>query len=253
MKKKKLVITIAVIIGILAIVGIYFGYKSFLLSFHQFPDDSKQEYQNLLSGYEKRDTLEVKHSEALSEGMLTYKNVQFQNVVEGFEKTEEDDYVSYKLLDSNGNYQAYFTVSITEPFLDRVGKDDGTFVMGKDEIDAVESDDFAKRKGLKNDVDFFDYLIEHQNDKHDLFTSVKTIKEDHYVQLLSYIMLPSVDSVTVLKGDLEGYILNNGDMKEVNILEGGKRYVFSFIRLDYFTDDVIREFINTLVIDKSIQ
>ena len=56
MKKKKLVITIAVIIGILAIVGIYFGYKSFLLSFHQLPDDSKQEYQNLLSGYEKRDT-----------------------------------------------------------------------------------------------------------------------------------------------------------------------------------------------------
>ena len=42
-------------------------------------------------------------------------------------------------------------------------------------------------------------------------------------------------------------------MKEVNILEGGKRYVFSFIGLDYFTDDIIREFINTLVIDKSVQ
>ena len=253
MKKKKLVITIAVIIGILAIVGIYFGYKSFLLSFHQLPDDSKQEYQNLLSGYEKRDTLEVKHSAALSEGMLTYKNVQFQNVVEGFEKTEEDDYVSYKLLDSSGNVGAYFTVSIAEPYLEYVGKDSDVFALDEETIDTVTSDDFAERKELENDVDFFDYLIEHQNDKHDLFTPVKTIKEDHYVQLLSYIMLPSVDSVTVLEGDLEGYILNNGDMKEVNILEGGKRYVFSFIRLDYFTDDVIREFINTLVIDKSIQ
>ena len=232
MKKKKLVITIAVIIGILAIVGIYFGYKSFLLSFHQLPDDSKQEYQNLLSGYEKRDTLEVKHSEALSEGMLTYKNVQFQNVVEGFEKTEEDDYVSYKLLDSSGNVGAYFTVSIAEPYLEYVGKDSDVFALDEETIDTVTSDDFAERKELENDVDFFDYLIEHQNDKHDLFTPVKTIKEE---------------------GDLEGYILNNGDMKEVNILEGGKRYVFSFIRLDYFTDDVIREFINTLVIDKSIQ
>ncbi|GEM_PF-2279537 len=253
MKKKKLVITVAVIIGILAILGIYFGYKAFLLSFHRMPDDSKKEYQSLLSGYEKRDTLEVQHSESLPEEMLTYQNVQFQNVVEGFEKSEEDDYVSYKLLDSSGNYQAYFTVSITEPFLDHVGKDDGTFVMGKDELDAVESDDFAKRKGLKNDVDFFDYLIEHQNDKHDLFTPAKTIKEDHYVQLLSYIMLPSVNSVTVLKGDLEGYILNMGDMKEVSILKDGKRYVFSFMGSDYFTDVVIREFINTLVIDKSIQ
>lgn len=78
MKKKRLVITVAVIIGILAILGIYFGYKAFLLSFHRMPDDSKKEYQSLLSGYEKRDTLEVQHSESLPEEMLTIKMFNFK-------------------------------------------------------------------------------------------------------------------------------------------------------------------------------
>ena len=251
MKKKKLVITIAVVIGILAILGIYFGYKAFLLSFYRMTDDAKKDYQALLSGYEKRDTLEVQHSEV--EGRLTYQNVQFQNIVEGFEKSEEDDYVSYKLRDSSGNVEAYFTVSITEPYLEYVGKDSNVFALDEETIDTVTSDDFAERKELENDVDFFDYLIEHQDDKHNLFTPSKMIKEDHYVQLLSYIMLPSVDSITVLEGDLDGYILNMMGMKEVSVLKDGKRYVFSFIGLDYFTDDIIREFINTLVIDKSVQ
>lgn len=251
MKKKKLVITIAVVIGILAILGIYFGYKAFLLSFYRMTGDAKKDYQALLSGYEKRDTLEVQHSEV--EGRLTYQNVQFQNIVEGFEKSEEDDYVSYKLRDSSGNVGAYFTVSITEPYLEYVGKDSNVFALDEETIDTVTSDDFAERKELENDVDFFDYLIEHQDDKHNLFTPSKMIKEDHYVQLLSYIMLPSVDSITVLEGDLEGYILNMVGMKEVSVLKDGKRYVFSFIGLDYFTDDIIREFINTLVIDKSVQ
>lgn len=248
MKKKKLVIAIIVVVGILSCFGIYFGYKAFLLSFYRLSDTTQQEYQKLLSGYQKRNEWQIQHNNQAFDKMISYENVQFFNLFEGFEKTEEEDYDRYALKDENGNFLAHFTVSITDPYLSYVGKDAEMFLMDENEIDIVTSDDFSERKKLKDDIDFFDYLIKHQAEKHTLLTPVKQIKEDHYVQLLSYIMLPSINSITILNGDLDGYILNLPDLKEVSILQNGKRYVFSFIGLDYFTDDRIKEFLSSVAI-----
>lgn len=58
-----------------------------------------------------------------------------------------------------------------------------------------------------------------------------------------------MNSLTIIKGDYEGYIFNYQDnLREVNILKNNKRYVFTFIGSDITSDNYIKDILSTLEI-----
>ena len=57
------------------------------------------------------------------------------------------------------------------------------------------------------------------------------------------------NDINEIKGDYVGYILNLNNMKEVSILKNKKRYILTFLGNDYFTDDYVRELLNTIIIE----
>ena len=64
-------------------------------------------------------------------------------------------------------------------------------------------------------------------------------------------MLPSIEYITELKGDLEGYILNlssekNKNFKEISVIYNQKRYVMLVLG---FSKEEILEILNTFIVE----
>jgi hypothetical protein len=74
--------------------------------------------------------------------------------------------------------------------------------------------------------------------------------EKYALAYFAYKGFPTLESVTLIKGDYTGYILNTDmGIKECSILKNGKRYFLTFINAGYFNDELIKEILNTVVID----
>ncbi len=77
------------------------------------------------------------------------------------------------------------------------------------------------------------------------------MKENYAIYFMTSVVMPSIDSITLIDGDYGGYIFNmsNFNVKEVSIIKNDKRYTFVFINTEYFKDEYIKELLNTIVID----
>lgn len=76
------------------------------------------------------------------------------------------------------------------------------------------------------------------------------MKENYTINFMISIIIPEIDNITLINGDYNGYIFNmKNKTKEVNIIENDKRYVFTFINTDYFTDEYINQLIETITIE----
>ena len=79
--------------------------------------------------------------------------------------------------------------------------------------------------------------------------TAKEMKENYTIQFMVSVIMPQMDSITLINGDYQGYIFNlKNNMKEVSILKNGKRYVFMFLNTTYFTVEKINDLLNTIVI-----
>ena len=67
--------------------------------------------------------------------------------------------------------------------------------------------------------------------------------------LMKSVVMPSVQNITEIKGDLTGYIYNMKTSLEVNILKNNKRNIITFYNKDYFTDQYVKELLQTITID----
>lgn len=62
-------------------------------------------------------------------------------------------------------------------------------------------------------------------------------------------MISNLNSVTLINGSYDGYMFNfNNNIKEVNIIKNDKRYVFTFVNIEYLTDAYIKDLLETVVI-----
>ena len=74
------------------------------------------------------------------------------------------------------------------------------------------------------------------------------MKERYALQGIVLTTIPIINGISLIDGDYTGYILNANKLREVVILKNNKRYIYTFYNLDYFTDDVIKELLNTIEI-----
>ena len=59
---------------------------------------------------------------------------------------------------------------------------------------------------------------------------------------------PEMNSITLIDGQYEGYILNSEDLKEINILKDDQKYSFLLIGKS-FDDQYVKSFLNNLIIE----
>lgn len=248
MKKKKINLFIIVII---LLVGVYFVYKGFNLFYYDINIITDGKYEEYISGLKVENEIKLKKVDVIDNNYLEYDGMKIRNDFKNFEKLEEIPEVSslkFVLRDENNKVKASFWMGKGDTYLTMLKADKTLFGTNDKKITNTEITEFLKENNINNDIEFFEYLEKNKNKKNSIFTSVKQMKKNYGIQYLASVMLPEINSVTLIKGDYEGYIFNMKNMKEVNIIKDGKRYVFMFIYTDYFTDEYIKDILNTVVI-----
>ena len=243
---------ILIIVGVLAIVLGYFGYKAVNLILYNF---SLEDIVDL----EIEETINLNYNKELksNEEYLEFKNIKIRNDFKDFKYREDistNSDLKYVLYDEFEELKASFWVGIVDSYVTNLKNAETVFDNEKaaylSDKDLKNLRKFLEENNINDDIDLFKYLIEHKDDKLNIFTSVKKMRERYVFYYLNYIMLAGDLDITLIDGTFSGYILelNNGT-KQTCILDDDKCYTFTFIGEDYFTDNYISELLSTIVID----
>jgi len=116
-------------------------------------------------------------------------------------------------------------------------------------VSKEERVNFFEKYNIENDVDLIKFLSTYEYKENNLFTSTNKMKENYFVKFITSFLMSFGESVTLIDGDYEGYILNMYENKEAYIIKNNKKYVFTFLKTDYFADEYIKELLNTLIIE----
>jgi hypothetical protein len=250
MKKKSIIL---IVVGILLVLGAYFGYKGFNLYYYNINNITTENYQKFIDGLKITNNITI-NSEKLNDSQyLTFKNIKVKNEFSNFQKLDNqysEDTIKYVLYDENDKIKASFWMSTTSSYVDIFKTNKTLFGTEDERITNTDLSDFLEKNNINDDIELFQYLEKNKDVKNNIFTSVKQMKENYTIQFMASVVMPKIEGITLIDGDYKGYILNvSEDIKEVSILKNNERYVFLFLKLDYFTDEYIQKFLNTIVID----
>ncbi len=252
--KKVLIITISLII-VLLLLGIYFGYKGYNLYIYNMSNFTDQKYDQFIKGLQVKNTITVNSIKLNEEEYLTFNDIKIKNDFKEFKKVDNpnnsNDFVRYSLYDENEKSVAHIWMGKTETYTNIFKSNLDIFVDDKQfETTIKERVKLLEDNNITNDIELFKYITENKLSNNNIFTSIKDMKNNYAIQYLTLVALPTTDNITLINGDYIGYILNmkNG-IKEINILTNNKRYVFTIIGKDYFTNEKINELLNTLTIN----
>jgi len=241
MKKK-----IAIVIGVI-IVCLYLGSKYFLFYYYNLNNYSlKMDKLNI------GNTLTI--STKISKDYFQFENMKLdKELLDGFEELKIHKSEKSKGLIKNldNNKIAHITVGY-----------DNTIVSScKEFVEDNYSDikasskymqKYFKKHSIENDVDLIKYLLtEGKKNKVSVFSSYSKLKDSCITLELANQLLNTEKDVNLVTGDYTGYAYNaiSDNVKEVNINYNNKRYIIQFLNLDYFTDEIISQLLNSLVIE----
>lgn len=246
MAKKSIIIYI--IIFLLVIVS-YFSYKGFIL--YQY-NKNNESYSKVVDGLTVKNTITLRNIELEDNEYLEFNDIKIKNEFTGFEKQEklQDSFTKYVLYNSDKSIKALFLMEIEQTYIEKFKSESTLFTDAIFIPINISLTKFLEKNNISNDIKLFEYLKNKKDVKYNIFSSSKNINENHAIQIMSSIMLPSGENISLINGDYIGYIFNFHDnLKEVNILKNNKRYIFTFFSTDYFTDEYIEKILNTIVIE----
>lgn len=251
-KKKK---TALVIVLLILLISGYFGYKAVNLYLYNISSLTIENYNDFINSLRIKNTMKIDQVIIPDEDYLSFNDIKVKNYFKDFKKLEypesTDEFIKYALYDENDELMASFWIGSSNTYVQMLksemtfyGTDDKRFLK----IDRVK---FLKSNNIENDIDLIKFLEKNKKANSNIFTSVKKMKGNYALQFFASIAFPIGEGITLIDGDYQGYIFNmKSNIRECNILYNDKRYVFTFIKTDYFTDDYINEILNTVVIDK---
>ena len=178
--------------------------------------------------------------------------IKVVNEFQGFELDEHDDYYETYLLYDEGEIKAVFTMGVYNTQLYNINNyEEDSYYYEFNHFPLYISNIFRNKvlneHNIENDVDLVKYLREREKIKCNIFTPIKKIKENYFFNYVE-LSLPSLDNITYFDGDLDGYMLAGDNYKRAFIFQNDKLYCLTFHKLDYFTDDMIKRILESVVI-----
>ena len=237
------------IIALLVIIVLgYFGYKGYNYTLYNSKNISSKDYNEFMSSFQINEDMVINRKDLEKDAYLTFKNVKIRNDFKEYQleyNTEEEDV--YCLKDDSGN-----TISV---FMIRIEKSNIDYILNEDALMAEEEkQQFLKENNITNDLELFDYVVKEHNISNNIFTSVRNMKHNYMTLYYTYTTLGNPTYVTKITGDYEGYLIGGEESQQwlnintVNILKNDKIYKFSFWGNEQFTEQYIKDILETVII-----
>ncbi len=250
MKKKFLVI-----IG-LVVVLLYFGYKGYYYLIYRPETFFDKDYNQFMDSFVIHDDINILKKDIEDNDYLIFRNIKIRNDFKNYNvKYESIDNKTYELSDTSGNFTAIFKIGIEESEIDDF--------LNEGMFDKEDKKKFLQKYNITNDEELFDFVIEKHNTKSTIFTSVNKMKENSMIQYLTFVSLSNPTYITKINGDYTGYIIGNEkitstsskykNINTVRLFKDNKVYSFGFWISENFTEEYIKDIIETIAIeDKDI-
>ncbi len=233
--KIKSIIFTTLVIALLLVVG-FFGYKFVLLNVYTLKrPDSVEE---VVKGLKNSSELKLYKKTIPEDEYLVVENFKIRN-----------DFKDYKLTLTSGNDDGGKTYTyrsdkygmnigfvnealllnnaFAAPSAEFYGENNLNF--DPNAFNYADRKFFLLKNDINNEVDFLKYVADHYYIENNIFMDRRTMMENYAFNLFVETAVPSVKSITYLKGDYEGYICKIGEgpyVYQVTIIRDNKGYYF---------------------------
>ena len=246
--------TFLIIVGVSYLV-LYFILKVFIV----FTQDLFMNNEVYKKTYNEATVLKIEKSNEENIDYFTSKSDKFKikvkNYFDGFELIEQDNnYESYALYNDDNLVKAVFVMGEYDTQIYNINNyNEDSYYFEFNHFPLYISDitrkHYLKKYNINDDVDLIKFIRERKKVNCNFFTSILKIKENYFFNFVE-LALPELDNITYLEGDLEGYIIPGEDFKRAFVLKNDKLYCFTFHKLDYFSDDVIKDILSSMIIEE---
>ena len=255
MKKKLWIIIVA--ISLLVLVGGYLGYKIYYVNYYDLSHIN--DFENSKDNFAIKDeTITIKTTTLPEEEYLVFKNMKIRNDFKNWEVFSSSDDMTIKPTEDFIWYKLSDIGAIGIARGDTVMQTYVTGGMLSSDERANQSlvlTEFYEENNITNDIELFKFLDKTKNDKNSIFDGVKDMKKFYGIHSFVRAQYAVIDGVTLINGDYEGYCVNHNfesssyDIIECNILKDNNRYTLTFNNSKYFTNERIKDLLNTFVIE----
>lgn len=148
----------------------------------------------------------------------------------------------------------FYTTTSLDQYIYLLSEESISLGMDK-ENELTETSDsmrsFLNSHEIKDDIDLLKYIKENYYFRNTVFTLISHMKRNHILNLFVSYTLPEFDTITLLSGDLHGYIttFKNGGkypIKEIHILNNNKQYIMTISGEEISTNEFITKLLQTV-------
>lgn len=248
MKKNKKIIFLGIVVFL---VCIYFGGKAFYLYYYDIKRLTTEDFSEITKNLTFSDTITIQTKRLSDEEYVVFDDMKIRNPSSDFQiskKFSDDEFKRYTLSSEGEHFKTAFMMGKTDTLWYRLQNDSTLYEIFNGKISNADVIKLLNKNHITNNMELFQFLSQAQEEKNHIFTSVAKMKERYALQGIVLTTIPIINGISLIDGDYTGYILNANKLREVVILKNNKRYIYTFYNLDYFTDDVIKELLNTIEI-----
>ena len=224
---KKLTKTIKILIIILiGIVVCYFGTKGFFLySYNKTKISNDNFIWQVKDAFDNKGNLTI--TKKTADKYFTFNDLKITNV---FTKTETENLYSL----NNSDIKVKFSKENKDALV-KTAEEESKNIGFKYDL----TNEFAQNN-IDNDYKLYEYLLENLNQKLNIFSSINNLKKAQSINLLSEIMSSNYQKITILDGDLDGFIFETKNTINVYIIHQNDCYKMEIFNnnkeLTNFTD-----------------
>lgn len=253
MKENKVFIIGIVIVVIVIFIGGFFGTKIFYLNKYNISRVTNEEYQEHKEKLQIKDSITIKTQKLQENDYISFNDIKIKNDFEKFEilDSSTDEHRMYALKENDKVVASFWFGATTDSLVDILKSDFELYGWTPEHLSISKEEriKFFEKYNIENDADLIKFLSTYEYKENNLFTRTNKMKENYFVKFITSFLMSLGESVTLIDGDYEGYILNMPEIREAYIIKNNQKYVFTFLKTDYFTDGYIKELLNTVLIE----
>lgn len=254
MKKRKILITLIILLLLI----IVFKIVMLLLC-----NTNKDSINIITKGLQNREEITITSKTLNEDEYFTHNSIKLKNIMDGYnldEKAKE----KYIKNNSDGTTSVIYFIDDNEQNMSLV---EGFKTNSKDINFYGETDirtnifylanrkKFLKDNNIKNDIDFYKFVGDNYPLKNSIFTSISKMMQNCSFNYYVEIVIPKIESMTIIKGDLDGYIFKIGTKNEtsvyqITILDNNRKYGFTTNDPRFNDKDFIKDILGTIKIIK---
>lgn len=237
--KKKILITLVFIILV------YLIYKIFMVNIYKVKPIEFDKTVIFEDQIEIKETKDIKDKDLLEVEGLLLKNY--------FSKYEDapNNSVFKVLKDEKNNILSYYYIVSMKEYIDTISFD-SLDLYDESKGDRINSSEVSPglknyfiKNNINNDIDLFYHIKDNYYFDSNIFTDSKNIIINFLLNKFVSVTLHDIYRVSLIKGNINGYIVNTGTVREVHLLNNNKQYVI-ILGGDIANDEFVTDLLETV-------